>query len=102
MVVLREKGRKDIKLVTAWSSPGVEEEVRRGNVLVTVSERGPMIFGMAIDMAVQLLEQKASNRTPSSVDAAPTFVTIDQANVNSYDRSTAFAPKGWKPKFTVE
>jgi hypothetical protein len=47
-------------------------------------------------MAVQILEGRDIVR-----DTAPRPFIIDTSNVNSYDRGTTLAPKGWEPIWKV-
>ena len=94
---LREIGREDIKLIAYYTSPGVVKSVENGQVEATLMEDSIILTRMCVDMAVQILEGKAT-----MLDAAPHFRMLDQAGLATWDRETSLAPDGWKPVFNVD
>jgi protein TorT len=94
---LREIDREDIKLVAYYTSPGVVSALEMGQVEGTVMEDSVVLLRMCIDMAVQVLEGKAT-----MLDAAPHFRMLDQAGLATWDRESSLAPDGWRPVFNVD
>jgi protein TorT len=94
--ILREKGRKDVKLIAGFVTPQVLELVEEGKVEATVSASEAMQPAMAIDLAIRALEKKLTLR-----DVAPNSFIIDQSNVKTFDKESTVAPKNWKPVFSV-
>ena len=73
---LREIGREDIKLIAYYTSPGVVKSLEKGQVEATLMEDSVILLRMCMDMAVQILEGKAT-----MLDAAPHFRMLDQAGL---------------------
>ena len=94
---LREIGREDIKLIAYYTSPGVVKSLEKGQVEATLMEDSVILLRMCMDMAVQILEGKAT-----MLDAAPHFRMLDQAGLATWDRESSLAPDGWKPVFNVD
>ncbi|MGE0649022.1 MAG: TMAO reductase system periplasmic protein TorT [Gammaproteobacteria bacterium] len=95
--ILREKNREDIKLLSFYITPPVEQAVRDGKVMGVVSDYTALQARVAVDQLVRILEKQ-----PVMTDLEPGFFMIDASNVNSYDRSSSLAPEGWEPYFKVD
>ena len=93
VLLARERGIA-LETMALFLSPGAETGVRKGDVLATLTDSPTMLMRVAIDGAVQLLEGKKDY-----VDAVPGFTVLDERNINTYDRTTAVAPEGWRPIF---
>ena len=98
MQLLREQGReKDVHLVTSWITPYMDQVIREGKVLASVTDSVVIQTRMAIDQAVRILEGK-----PYIKDTGPEILMIDPDTINTYDKNTSMAPKGYKPIFRVD
>ena len=95
--IFEEKGVTDIGLLSAFLTPGVEKLVREGKAMGTVTDVPVDAVGVALDMAVRLLEGK-----PLYLDAAPAAFMIDASNISTYDQQSSLAPEGWKPIWNVD
>jgi protein TorT len=65
-----------------------------------------MTFRIAVDTAVRLLEKKPlkegfERNAPRPLLACGAKAGADN-NITTFDASTSFAPKGWKPVTTVK
>lgn len=97
MQVLKEKNRQDIKLLSFYITPEVEQGVRDGKVMGVVTDFTAAQARVAVDQLVRLLEKK-----PVMTDLEPGFMMIDASNVNTYDRGLSLPPDGWEPYFQVK
>lgn len=95
--VLKEKGRKDIKLLASYMTPEVEAAVRKGEVLGVVTDFTAAQSRVAIGQVVRILEKKEAR---TDIDTG--FMMIDASNVASYDRGLSLPPEGWEPYFKVD
>jgi protein TorT len=96
MQILREKNRTDIKLISFYTTPAMEEGVKQGRILGTVSDFAASGSRISVDQAVRILEKK--DFIPI---AARQFEMIDAKTVKTYDRATMLAPNGYKPEFEI-
>lgn len=97
MQVLKEKNRKDIKLIASYITPEVEAAVRTGDVLGVVTDFTAAQARVAIDQVVRILEKKEVER-----DVDTGFMMIDASNIGTADRSLSLPPEGWEPYFKVQ
>lgn len=95
--VLKEKDREDIELLSFYMTPEVEQAVREGDVLGTVTDFTAAQARVAIDQLVRTLEGKEVH-----ADLEPGFKMIDSENIDTYNRELSLPPKGWEPIFQVE
>ncbi len=95
--VLRERGRKDILLISTLPTPTVWDAVATGQALGLVTDSVVTQARMAIDLALRILEKK-----PFVKDIAPDLLMISVDNVKSADRSPSLFPPGWKIVFNLD
>lgn len=95
--VVKEKGRKDLKLLSSYMTPETEKALRDGKVLGVVTDYTSAQASVAIDQLVRILEKK-----DVKLDVDTGFTMIDASNVKIYDQSLSLAPEGWEPIFKVE
>ena len=95
--IFEDKGVSDIGLLSGFLTPGVEQLVRDGKALGAVTDVPVAGVGVALDMAVRILEGK-----PLYLDAAPEAFMIDASNIDTYDQQSSLAPEGWKPIWNVD
>ena len=94
--IFAEKKITGIGLLGGYSTPVIEDKIKEGEVMAMASDGAAVWARMSIDMAVQILEGRDIVR-----DTAPLPFIIDMSNVNTYDRGTTLAPKGWEPIWKV-
>jgi periplasmic protein TorT len=96
MQILREKNRNDVKLISFYTTPSMEQGVKQGRVLGTVSDQAALGSRISVDQAVRILEKKEFVPV-----AARLFEMIDTNSVKTYDRSTMLAPDNYKPELEI-
>ena len=94
--IFAEKKITGIGLLGGYSTPVIEAKINEGAVMAMASDGAAVWARMSIDMVVQILEGRDIVR-----DTTPLPFIIDMANVNTYDRGTTLAPKGWEPIWKV-
>ena len=96
--ILRARGLSDqIKILSYYFTPGVDQGIRRNQILAAPTD-SPVIQGrIAIDQAVRILEGADYEK---HVGPALYVVTVD--NHADFDSSSTLAPAGFKPVFRVE
>ena len=96
--ILRSRGLTDqVKVVSYYFTPGVYQGIRRGQILAAPTDSTVVQGRIAVDQAVRVLEEKEFIK-----HAGPALYVIDGDNIDSFERSTALAPDGFKPTFRVE
>lgn len=96
--ILRSRGLTDqIKVLSYYYTPGVDQGIRRGQILAAPTD-SPVIQGrIAIDQAVRILEDKDYQK-----HVGPVLFVVSQDNIGSFDTGSTLAPAGYKPVFRVE
>jgi protein TorT len=96
--ILRDRGLEDqVKVLSYYYTPGVDQGLRRGQILAAPTD-SPVIQGrIAIDQAVRLLEGKDVVK-----HVGPALVVVSQDAIDSFDTGSTLAPDGFKPVFRVE
>jgi len=95
--ILRDQGRTGkVKLFGDWLTPEVIKGLKEKTVEGVVLENSVMVNRIALDMAVRLLENKAT-----LTDVVPVLTVVDGTNVDQAP-ATNFAPDGWKIEMKVE
>ena len=96
--ILRDRGVDDkIKILSYYYTPGVDQGIRRGQILAAPTD-SPVIQGrIAIDQAVRILEGKDYIK-----HAGPALKVVSQDDVKTFDSSSTLAPEGFTPIFRVE
>ena len=96
--ILRSRGLSDqISVLSYYFTPGVDQGIRRGQILAAPTD-SPVIQGrIAIDQAVRILEGAEFEK---HVGPALYVVTVD--NHADFDATSTLAPAGFRPVFRVE
>jgi protein TorT len=105
--VLAERGQSDkIGLYGTYINPSTLELIKGGRAVCAPTEQPVMTFRIAVDNAVRLLEKKPIKQGSERNAPKPLLAcgpkAGDAANMDTFDSSTSFAPKGWKPVTTVK
>jgi periplasmic protein TorT len=96
--LLRSRGLEDqIKIVSYYFTPGVDQGIRRGQILAAPTDSAVIQGRVAIDQAVRILEGKDYLK-----HVGPALYVIDKSNIETFDRSSSLAPDDFKPTFSVE
>ncbi len=96
--ILRDRGVDDkIKILSYYYTPGVDQGIRRGQILAAPTD-SPVIQGrIAIDQAVRILEGKDYIK-----HAGPALKVVSQEDIKTFDTGSTLAPDGFTPIFRVE
>lgn len=96
--ILRARDLADrIQILAYYYTPGVDQGIRRKQILGAPTD-SPVIQGrIAIDQAVRILEGKSYER-----HVGPALRFVSQASHAQFDTSSTLAPGGFKPVFRVE
>jgi protein TorT len=96
--ILKDKGLTDkVKLVAYYYTPGVDQGIRRGQILAAPTD-SPVIQGrIAIDQAVRILEGKDYLK-----HVGPALKVVSKDDVKDFNTESTLAPDGFKPIFRVE
>lgn len=96
--ILRSRGLTDqIKVLSYYFTPGVDQGIRRGQILAAPTD-SPVIQGrIAVDQAVRILEGKDYAK-----HVGPALFVVSQENIDSFDPASTLAPDGFSPVFRVE
>lgn len=96
--ILRDRGLQDqIKVLSYYFTPGVDQGIRRGQILAAPTD-SPVVQGrIAIDQAVRILEGKDYLK-----HVGPALYVVSQETIKDFDPSSTLAPDGFKPVFRVE
>ncbi|WP_419909257.1 TMAO reductase system periplasmic protein TorT [Hoeflea sp.] len=95
--ILRARGLTDqVKVVSYYYTPGVDQGIRRKQILAAPTD-SPVIQGrIAVDQAVRILEGE-----PFQKHVGPALKIVTQDNLADFDPSSTLAPSGFKPVFRV-
>ncbi len=96
--ILRARGLADqIQVVSYYYTPGVDQGIRRGQILAAPTD-SPVIQGrIAIDQAVRILEGKDYEQ-----HVGPALYVVTTDNHSEFDSTSTLAPEGFRPTFRVE
>ena len=96
--ILRARGMTDdVKVVSYYYTPGVDQGIARGQILAAPTD-SPVIQGrIAIDQAVRILEGQDYEK-----HVGPALKVVTQADHGSFDATSTLAPDGFRPVFRVE
>lgn len=96
--ILRSQGLTDkVKLLSYYYTPGVDQGIRRGQVLAAPTDSTVIQARIAMDQAVRILEHKEFMQ-----HVAPTLFMISKDNVENVDMSAVLAPSGFRPVFRID
>ncbi|MCB1499521.1 MAG: TMAO reductase system periplasmic protein TorT [Bauldia sp.] len=96
--ILRSRGLTDqIKVLSYYYTPGVDQGIRRGQILAAPTD-SPVIQGrIAVDQAVRILEGQDFAK-----HVGPALFVVSQDNIADFDPGSTLAPDGFSPVFRVE
>ena len=109
--IKRDRGFKDLKLVSWYITPGIDIAINRGHVDAAPSDQPVVSARIAVDQAVRILEGKpfATGGAPSYGDESrvsehigPLLSMVEAGDYAAFAKLTTLAPKDWKPVFQVE
>ena len=90
----------DVQIISYELSAQVYRDIRRGNIIASVSNL-PVIQGLlAIDMAVKL-DNTSGELSSKETHISPMANIVDSTNVQKFDISYAFAPYGYRETLEV-
>lgn len=96
--LLRSRGLDDqIKIVSYYFTPGVDQGIRSGRILAAPTDSAVVQGRVAVDQAVRILEGKDYLK-----HVGPALYVIDESNIETFDQGSSLAPADFKPTFTVE
>ncbi len=96
--ILRARGLSDqVQVISYYFTPGVDQGIRRGQILVAPTD-SPVVQGrVAIDQAVRILEGK-----DFEIHVGPALYVVTAENHGEFDPTSTLAPGGFRPTFRVE
>lgn len=96
--ILRARGLTDqIKVVSYYYTPGVDQGIRRGQILAAPTDSTVIQGRIAIDQAVRILEGEDYQK-----HVGPALYVVTQDSHADFDPSSTLAPDGFRPVFRVE
>lgn len=96
--ILRSRGLADqIKIASYYFTPGVDQGIRRGQIMAAPTDSTVIQGRVAVDQAVRILEGKEYDK-----HVGPALYVVDQENLKDFDPTSTLAPAGFKPVFRVE
>ena len=96
--ILRARGLTDqIKVISYYYTPGVDQGIRRGQIMAAPTDSTVIQGRIAIDQAVRILEGESYEK-----HVGPALYVVKQDNLADFDTSSTLAPKGFKPVFRVD
>ena len=96
--LLRSRGlEEDIKVVSYYFTPGVDQGIRRGQILAAPTDSAVIQGRVSVDQAVRILEGKDYLK-----HVGPALYVIDESNIETFDRGSSLAPDDFRPTFTVD
>ncbi len=95
--ILRARGLQDkVKIVSYYYTPGVDQGIRRGQILAAPTD-SPVIQGrIAVDQAIRILEGKDYLK-----HVGPALFVVTTDNIKTFDTTSTLAPANFKPTFKV-
>ncbi len=95
--IVRTRGIRDkVKIVSYYYTPGVDQGIRRGQILAAPTD-SPVIQGrVAVDQAIRILEGKDHLK-----HVGPALFVVTQDNIKEFDTTSTLAPANFKPTFKV-
>jgi protein TorT len=96
--ILRSRDLTDqIKVVSYYYTPGVDQGIRRGQILAAPTDSTVIQGRIAIDQAVRILEGEDFQK-----HVGPALFVVSQDNIDDFDTASTLAPDGYSPVFRVE
>jgi len=96
--ILRDRGLTDqVKVLSYYFTPGVDQGIRRGQILAAPTDSTVIQGRIAVDQAVRALEGE-----DLMIHVGPALYVVSQDTIKDFDPSSTLAPNGFKPVFRVE
>ncbi len=96
--ILKDRGLTDqVKILSYYFTPGVDQGIRRGQILAAPTDSTVIQGRIAVDQAVRILEGKEVMK-----HVGPALYVVSQDSIKDFDPSSTLAPDGFKPVFRVE
>lgn len=96
--VLRSRDLTDqVKVVAYYFTPGVDQGIRRGQILAGPTDSTVIQGRIAIDQAIRILEGKEF-----MLHVGPQIYVVSTDNIDSFDSTSTLAPEGFAPTFLSE
>jgi protein TorT len=96
--IVRDKGIQDkVKIISYYYTPGVDQGLRRGQILAAPTDSTVIQGRIAIDQAVRILEGKDYLK-----HVGPALKVVTSDDVKDFDTASTLAPDGFSPIFRVE
>jgi protein TorT len=96
--IIRDKGIQDkVKVISYYYTPGVDQGLRRGQILAAPTDSTVIQGRIAIDQAVRILEGKDYLK-----HVGPALKVVTKDDVKDFNTASTLAPDGFKPIFRVE
>lgn len=96
--ILRARGLSgQIKILSYYFTPGVNQGIRREQILAAPTDQTVIQGRVAIDQAVRILEGK-----PYLKHVGPELFVVSQDNFSDFNSETTLAPASFKPVFRVD
>lgn len=86
-----------IQIASYYYTPGVDQGIRRGQILAAPTDSTVIQGRIAVDQAVRILEGKDFEK-----HVGPALYVVNQDNIEDFDTASTLAPDGFKPVFRVE
>jgi protein TorT len=109
--VKRDRGFKNLQLVAWYITPGIDMQIKRGNVEAAPSDQPVVTARVAVDQAVRILEgiDFVTGGAPAYGDPGrisehigPKLSVVEKGDYDAFDSSTTLAPADFKPVFQVK
>ena len=96
--ILRARGLTDkVKVVSYYFTPGVDQGIKRKQILAAPTDSTVIQGRIAIDQAVRILEGRDYHK-----HVGPALYVVTTDNHGDFDPSSTLAPTGFSPVFRVE
>ena len=96
--ILRSRGLTDsVKIASYYFTPGVDQGLRRGQILAAPTDSTVIQGRIAIDQAVRILDGESYEK-----HVGPALYVVNGENLAEFDPTSTLAPQGFKPVFRVE
>jgi protein TorT len=96
--ILKDRGLTDqVKILSYYFTPGVDQGLRRGQILAAPTDSTVIQGRIAIDQAVRILEGEDVQK-----HVGPALFVVSQDNIDDFDTASTLAPDGYSPVFRVE
>ena len=96
--ILRARGLTDkVKVVSYYFTPGVDQGIKRKQILAAPTDSTVIQGRIAIDQAVRILEGRDYHK-----HVGPALYVVTTDNHGDFDPSSTLAPAGFSPVFRVE